>query len=152
MSKKSTRKTKAKKTVKNKRPTGLGDVVEKFTTKTGIKKAVKFIAGEDCGCDGRKKSLNLNFELQIGRYKVQRCMTEKQYNDYVNYIKVRTLSWTRPQIKMLVDMFAHVFAIQYQLNDFCTNCNGAAKRLQSITKKLVQYKCLPRFFASINGV
>ena len=30
---------------------GLGDLVEKVTEATGIKKAVKFIAGEDCGCD-----------------------------------------------------------------------------------------------------
>ena len=27
---------------------GLGDTVEKITKATGIKKAVKFIAGEDC--------------------------------------------------------------------------------------------------------
>jgi hypothetical protein len=37
---------------------GLGDTVEKITTATGIKKAVKFLAGEDCGCDERKELLN----------------------------------------------------------------------------------------------
>ena len=40
---------------------GLGDTVEKITTATGIKKAVKFIAGEDCGCDERKEKLNKVF-------------------------------------------------------------------------------------------
>ena len=35
-------------------PSGLGDVIEKVTEATGIKKAVKFLAGEDCGCDQRK--------------------------------------------------------------------------------------------------
>ena len=34
---------------------GLGDTVEKITEATGIKKAVKFIAGEDCGCNERKR-------------------------------------------------------------------------------------------------
>jgi len=41
---------------------GLGDTIEKFTTKTGIKKAVKVITEavgiEDCGCNGRKEKLN----------------------------------------------------------------------------------------------
>ena len=37
---------------------GLGDIVEKVTTATGIKKAVKFIAGEDCGCEERKNKMN----------------------------------------------------------------------------------------------
>ena len=37
---------------------GLGDTVEKLTKATGIKKAVKFVAGEDCGCDQRKEKLN----------------------------------------------------------------------------------------------
>lgn len=41
---------------------GLGDTIDKFTTKTGIKKAVKVISDaagiEDCGCNGRKETLN----------------------------------------------------------------------------------------------
>jgi hypothetical protein len=41
---------------------GLGDTIDKFTTKTGIKKAVEVISGavgiENCGCDGRKEKLN----------------------------------------------------------------------------------------------
>lgn len=54
---------------------GLGDTIEKFTTKTGIKKAVKVITEavgiEDCGCDGRKEKLN-NPNLIINRtfYKI----------------------------------------------------------------------------------
>ena len=41
---------------------GFGDTVEKFTKATGIKKAVKVISDavgiEDCGCNGRKETLN----------------------------------------------------------------------------------------------
>jgi hypothetical protein len=54
---------------------GLGDTIEKITTKTGIKKAVKTITNamgiEDCGCDGRKESLN-NPKLIINKtfYKI----------------------------------------------------------------------------------
>ena len=36
----------------------LGDKVAKVTEATGIKKAVKFIFGEDCGCEERQEALN----------------------------------------------------------------------------------------------
>ena len=52
----------AKKTTKKKvAPKGLGDTVEKITEVTGIKKAVKWIFGEDCGCEDRKEWLNKKF-------------------------------------------------------------------------------------------
>ena len=54
---------------------GLGDTIEKITTATGIKKAVKFLAGEDCGCDARKEKLN-----EIFRYTKPECLTEDEYN------------------------------------------------------------------------
>tara|TARA_R110000824_G_scaffold15839_1_gene66455 strand:+ start:5148 stop:5495 length:348 start_codon:yes stop_codon:yes gene_type:complete len=37
---------------------GLGDTLEKIFKITGIKSLVKAIAGDDCGCDKRKKKLN----------------------------------------------------------------------------------------------
>ena len=43
---------------------GLGDSIEKFTTVTGIKKAVETVAkatGKPCGCSERRDSLNRKF-------------------------------------------------------------------------------------------
>jgi hypothetical protein len=43
---------------------GFGDTVEKFTTATGIKKAVNAVAkatGKSCGCGKRKDTLNRVF-------------------------------------------------------------------------------------------
>ena len=43
---------------------GLGDSIEKFTTATGIKKAVDTVVkdtGKDCGCNKRRDSLNRMF-------------------------------------------------------------------------------------------
>jgi len=40
---------------------GLGDVIEKITTSTGIKKEVNTVSkavGKDCGCEKRKEALN----------------------------------------------------------------------------------------------
>ena len=50
---------------------GLGDTIAKITKATGIDKAVKFIAGEDCGCDRRKEVLNKLFP-----YNRPNCLTE----------------------------------------------------------------------------
>ena len=66
----------------NKKSKGVGDTVEKITTATGIKKVVKFIAGEDCGCDERKKKLNLLFP-----YNKPECFTESEYNYIKSKIK-----------------------------------------------------------------
>jgi hypothetical protein len=57
---------------------GLGDTIEKVTKATGIKKLVKWIAGEDCGCDQRKETLNKLF-----RYNKPLCLEEHEYN-YLN--------------------------------------------------------------------
>ena len=44
--------------MKNQQSKGLGDTIEKITESTGIKRIVKTIAGDDCGCDERKEKLN----------------------------------------------------------------------------------------------
>jgi hypothetical protein len=44
-----------------KRSEGLGDTIDKITTVTGIKAAVKAVAGEGCGCEERRKKLNEMF-------------------------------------------------------------------------------------------
>ena len=68
---------------------GVGDIIESFTEKTGIKKLVKIVAGEDCGCEERKKRLN---ELPIF-YKQKlkpKCLDREEINSYGSFIKERT--------------------------------------------------------------
>jgi hypothetical protein len=53
----------------------LGDTIAKVTKATGIEKLVKFIAGEDCGCNERKEKLNKLFP-----YKRQPlCLNENEF-------------------------------------------------------------------------
>lgn len=59
---------------------GLGDTIEKITEATGIKRLVKFIAGEDCGCEERKLKLNRLFP-----YQKPLCLTEDEYEYLTNY-------------------------------------------------------------------
>lgn len=47
--------------VKKSKPKGLGDTIENFTEKTGIKKVVENVSGGGCGCGARKDTLNRMF-------------------------------------------------------------------------------------------
>ncbi len=70
---------------------GLGDTIAKITEATGIDKLVKFVAGEDCGCDERKEEyevlkkkteldkLKEKFDLElIGLQKARNEATDKE--------------------------------------------------------------------------
>ncbi|QDP51097.1 MAG: hypothetical protein Unbinned3907contig1000_40 [Prokaryotic dsDNA virus sp.] len=62
-----------KKTTKKAKVEGLGDVVEKITEATGIKKAVKTVFGDDCGCEERKEKLNNLFKSKV------ECLDKYEY-------------------------------------------------------------------------
>jgi len=99
-----------RKTTRNKlrEAEGLGDVVEAVTEATGIKKVVKWLAGEDCGCDERKAALNKAFPL-----KRTQCMTEEIYNRWTAF-RERTNGCKRVTMKGqdaldIKDAHAHIF-------------------------------------------
>ena len=98
--------------------TGLGDVIETITEKTGVKKAVKFIAGEDCGCDKRKKKAN---KIRF-KHGMLRCLTEKQYYDWKEFIersnKTNKVEYN-DQINVIIPIYAHLFARQLKPMSCC---------------------------------
>lgn len=81
---------------------GLGDTIDQITTATGIKSLVKFVAGEDCGCNQRKEALNKLFP-----YSRPNCLTEPDYNFLKEFFEV-----TRGSV---------VPTIQYRLNQIYTS-------------------------------
>ena len=60
-----------------KKSKGLGDTIDKITTATGIKKIVKAIAGDDCGCEERRKWLNKKFKYAQMMNEEQKKVFEK---------------------------------------------------------------------------
>ena len=109
-------------------PKGLGDTIEKITTATGIKKAVKFLAGEDCGCDERKEILNKKF-----RYNKPECFTEDEYN-FVGHIVdsgINTLSVE--QNRRVVQIYNRVFNDNRKPSG-CSSCflNSVFKPLKTL--------------------
>ena len=102
-----------KKEFDDKNSTGLGDVIEKVTATTGIKKVVKAF-NKDCGCDERKEKLN---KIRF-RFPVVRCFTEQQYNQWAS-IRNKSL-WTREdQTEVLIPIYAHLFARQLKPMNCC---------------------------------
>ncbi|NBW59216.1 MAG: hypothetical protein EBR41_01400 [Crocinitomicaceae bacterium] len=76
---------------------GLGDTIAKITEATRIDKLVKFIAGEDCGCDERKEKLNKLFP-----YAKPLCLTEDEFNTLDAYFKQNTNTLTSDEQTSLI--------------------------------------------------
>lgn len=82
---------------------GLGDTIEKITEATGIKKLVKFIAGDDCGCEERKLKLNRLFP-----YQKPLCLTEDEYEYLTHYFATCGNTIKVSQQEVLLKIFNRV--------------------------------------------
>jgi hypothetical protein len=109
-------------------PKGLGDTIEKITTATGIKKAVKFLAGEDCGCEERKQVLNKKF-----RYKKPECFTEIEYNFVKNIVERKTNKISAQENIRMVNIYNRVFG-EKRRGSSCSSCflNNVYKPLKAL--------------------
>ena len=104
-----------------KKSEGLGDTIDKITTITGIKSLVKFIAGEDCGCDERREKLN-----DLYKYKRHQplCLNEDEFKWLTDFF-----SGLRRMPKVEIETrFAHIHArvFQHHLKSICGKCNKGA--------------------------
>jgi hypothetical protein len=111
---------------------GLGDTVEKITKATGIKKVVKAVFGDDCGCDERKDRLN-----SIMSYKVVNCLEEEEYNYIKDFIDLKRSSVTMAEQRGLLTIYNRVFNQRKQMS----NCPSCVRGIVNELKRLiVNYK------------
>lgn len=111
---------------------GLGDTIQTITQATGIDKLVKFIAGEDCGCEERKEKLNKLF-----RYKQPLCLTEQEYNYLTEFQKVNSPTLSKQEGDEIATIWNRVF----QSRKFYRPCTCNPKAWQSmIDELLIIYK------------
>lgn len=110
---------------------GVGDTVAKITEATGIKKAVKFLAGEDCGCDKRKDKLN-----EIFPYYRPNCFTEDEFKYIGEKIKTVSSRIERDDVPKLLNIYNRVFNDNKQATA-CDSCfvNGVWAKLKTIYKQ-----------------
>ena len=102
-----------------KQSSGLGDSVEKITKATGVKKVVDTIfdaLGKDCGCDGRKKTLN-----ELYPYNKPKCLSEGQFNYLSDFFSVQSNTITAAQQKDLLNIYNYVFNTKDEVTS-CGSC------------------------------
>jgi hypothetical protein len=95
-----------KKTSKKKPMKGLGDAVERVTEATGIKAVVKFIAGEDCGCDERKELLN---RLIPFKGSDPNCMSEEEHTWWTGFQAGDVEFMTNAEAQKVAHMHSRIF-------------------------------------------
>jgi predicted Zn-ribbon and HTH transcriptional regulator len=99
-----------------KKSEGLGDTVAQITKATGIDKLVKFVAGEDCGCDARKEKLNALFP-----YRTPKCLTEDEYT-YLTESNVLTKQTIKPSEQdAILKIYNRIFGISREPTS-CATC------------------------------
>lgn len=101
---------------KRKKSVGLGDTIEKITQATGIDKLVKFVAGEDCGCEERKKRLNVMFP-----YNKPVCLTEQEHEYLKNYYDSKIVQVKHSVQVEILKIFNRVFNQNLQPTS-CSDC------------------------------
>lgn len=111
-SKKIGKTTKTETTTKSK---GLGDTIEKITTATGIKAAVKAVVGEDCGCDERRDKLNKIFPYS----RQPECLTEEEIT-YLSSGVLRKNTLNHDQRLKIAEIHARVFNHKYDVPCTCS--------------------------------
>ena len=114
---------------------GLGDDIDKFTSKTGIKKAVKMIFGDDCGCEERRKKLNNMFP----NFKNIRPFTkdEKLIYEQVMPDVEKTKTVTKNQKIILNKIYKAVF----NTDAMFSNCPPCVKRILDNLKRVYEKSC-----------
>lgn len=110
-----------------KKSKGLGDTVEKITEATGIKKAIKWAFGNDCGCDERKEVLNKAFP-----YKNPECLKQKEYNFLTKLFAKNAVSLSKEDNVTLHAIYNRVFNDKKKATS-CGSCvRSTIKQLKKI--------------------
>ena len=103
---------------------GLGDTIAKVTEATGIKKAVKFLAGEDCGCDERQERLN-----RVFKYKNPECLNEQEYEYIADWIENGKDKLNNKQLKEMNVIYNRVFKKKFR----CQKCSAPRMMKELVT-------------------
>lgn len=112
----------------NKKSVGVGDTIAKATKATGIDKAVKWLAGEDCGCNERRKKLN-----ELFPYRGTQCLTEKEYIYLSKFFADKSPFITSDQQRQLLQIYNRVFNTKKK----ATSCAPCVRTLADELQQLV---------------
>ena len=112
----------------------LGDKIAAVTEATGIKAAVKFVFGDDCGCEERQETLNKEVNKLFGSKHVE-PLTEEEYIYILEVMDKRGVSHN-DQIAM-IRIYERVF--QKKFTTSCTSCSFMANIYKPLEKLINAY-------------
>ena len=106
---------------------GVGDTIQKITRATGIEKVVKYVFGEDCGCDERREKLN-----KLLPYKSHDCLTEDEFMWCKGYFNTYRSTITRQEQHKMLNIHNRVF----KTNKETSSCGSCVRDLYNTINKL----------------
>lgn len=112
---------------------GLGDTVHKVLESTGIDKLAKFVLGEDCGCEERRKKWN-----ELFRYRNPNCLSEEQYNYLKEFFDRSPNKVEGHEVKELTKIYNHVYHWKKREVSSCSSC--VASMLGELNKIYQDYE------------
>lgn len=108
-------------------PEGLGDVIESITETTGIKKLIKAVWGDDCGCDERKAKLNA-----VLKFKVE-CLEGIEYEYLKEFFDGKPNQVKPSEYKKLVTIARRIFNRNISDSMGCGGCvRDVVNRLRKV--------------------
>ena len=102
---------------------GLGDTIEQITTATGIKAVVDKISevtGVDCGCEGRKETLNKLWSYRSTENKTLNCLSEDSIAFLKDFLPNQPELLSIKMQEKLKFIYKEVFNLNFQ----GTNCGS----------------------------
>ena len=117
----------------DKQSKGLGDTIAKITKATGIDKVVKFIAGEDCGCDERKERFNKDF-----KYRNVKCLKEDDYKYLSNFLANKGSTISYDDRVRVIGIYNYVFSTNEKRTTSCSSC--IAKIVKNLERYMKNYQ------------
>jgi len=105
---------------------GLGDTVDWITTHTGIKQAVKYFFGDNCGCQERKEWLNKMLPY------MREELTQSEYLLLHDFFKEDHSTVTAKQQSQLLKIYNRVFGKRREMS----SCSPCVKTLVDELKEL----------------
>lgn len=116
---------------------GLGDVVEKITEATGIKKAVKKLFGEDCGCENRKQKMNSSLSYFSKRRGNPLEANEYEFLVGTYFNKKQGEKHNRSEMEQMQKIFNRVF--NYSPRTKFKTCGSCVTGMEKNLKKVLEY-------------
>jgi len=106
---------------------GVGDKVEAVLEATGISKVVKWIAGDDCGCDERKAKLNSMFGYTVS------CLTEDEHSYLDTFFKGNPYEIQPSEYIKITQIASRVLNKRIDASMGCGGCvRGVVKQMKQI--------------------